>query len=229
MPTCEARYHPRPVIFMQPADQPANDPCKINPYHQSTNKCLRDNKCPFRDKPVQMHSGDFKQGELVSIDDRFCSRCQSKIERCPAPPPPPPPPPPPWQRWALLAGLVVLLLGAGIWALLNRPSETETAPVVPHCADGTVQGDTCIENTKYELVCDGHGGYRKGNQIGACGEPVQPSPGPTPRTYRPPVIPPDGPVVKKDPRDGKCKEFMYRNGEIVGQRILPPEECNTRR
>lgn len=165
MPAPTGRYHPQPEIFMNPANTPANDPCKVNPYHRTDNQCLRNSQCPFKDKPVEMRAAHFRPDELVSIQDQYCSLCRSSLVPCPeVPPPPPPPPGPKWIRWAILGGLLLLVLAGLAWRFWPDKKP------VPVCGDGKPQGDTCVvsTNTNYVKLCDGKGGFRLGDSIGQC-------------------------------------------------------------
>lgn len=218
---------------MNPANKPANEPCKVNPYHRTDNQCLRNSQCPFKDKPVEMRATHFRSGELVSIQDQYCSLCRSSLVPCPEVPPPPTSWPE-WLRWSILGGLLLLLGGVLWW--INGPDSNEiaTPDPVPVCADGTVKGDTCVSNVKYQRLCNGRGGYRMGDKLGACGT-IEPQPGqdsankqPDPKPIKtkkpkPPIM--DGYVVGKH-SDGTCRRFEYKNGVVVGSTILLPEECN---
>ncbi|RRB00115.1 hypothetical protein [Larkinella rosea] len=150
-------------------------PGKYNPYYlPEPEGCGKRTNCPYKSMPPQLHPPDFDNQSMLDFTDSYCSTCERKLKLIVPPPPPPKaveptikppvsqPEPKSWFRkygW-LLVILLVLIAGLIYWLY----------PFQKFCEQGTVVAgkDTCINEVKYAIICDGKGGFDKGDKIGSC-------------------------------------------------------------
>ncbi|WP_133299895.1 hypothetical protein [Larkinella punicea] len=163
---------------MQP---PSTPPQKYNPYYLPVPEgCGKRTDCPYKSMPEYLQPSDFKNEILSSFDDHYCSLCKSQLKLVPPPPTPPRPPVEettkkdsdlrPWYRkywWAILAALLLLIAGLVYWFWPVSPAVCQQGEVI-------AGRDTCINDVKYQVVCDGKGGFDKGKKIGTCAPPPPP-------------------------------------------------------
>lgn len=164
---------------MEPSNTPAR---KYNPYYlPEPEGCGKRTNCPYKAMPEHLRAVDFANQPMMEFSDSYCSTCERKLKLVPPPPstPPPPPPTPPaikppvvqpepqsWIRkyWWLIALLLVLIAGL-IYSFILRKK---------FCEEGFVVAgkETCVNGVKYNVKCDGKGGFVQGDSIGTCGEVV---------------------------------------------------------
>ncbi|KAA9349852.1 hypothetical protein [Larkinella humicola] len=250
---------------MQP---PSTPPQKYNPYYLPVPEgCGKRTDCPYKSMPEYLQPSDFKNEILSSFDDHYCSLCKSQLKLVPPPPPPPRPHVEettkkdpdlrPWYRkyrWAILAALLLLIAGLVYWFWFRKSLSPAPVKKKEVCQRGDVVAgrDTCVNEVRYQVVCDGKGGYDKGKKVGSCGPVVVfPAAGKIigtdcrgktlhnkvtdgkggynlvhARDNSITCFEPDVPHVVK--RGGRCQIEIYHNGMLKSQTSVPVErqsEC----
>jgi hypothetical protein len=229
LPRCQLFMHTPLIVlsarlhfFMNPsASSAASLPgCKENPFHKTSNACLRTHQCPYHGKPAQLHERDFQPHEPVQFEDNYCDTCQSAVVACPAPPPPPPPPPPPF-KWVLL-GLGGLLLGTLAWGV----NQCQTRP------SANTSNTEAVDSTVVQPEPPGpETGGGNSTATPPEKEKTRPTPGDVPAQRNVPAkpeprqgVPFSGEKIQKDP-NGQCVRYLYEKGKIVGSEVLDPSAC----